>query len=78
MAVYQGRDAPMNPDVLVSQQEALIVKQTTDDVIGLFGVGFLLTTLISFALSATLVYQVISALLALFGIGGEPPDPLAF
>jgi len=78
MAVYQGRDAPINPDVLVSQQEALIVKQTTDDVIGLFGVGFLLTTLISFALSATLVYQVISALLALFGIGGEPPDPLAF
>jgi hypothetical protein len=75
LAEYEGRAAPMQPDQLASQQEALLVKRLFGSLVGYAGAAFFFGWVIVALLAGVAAWQ-------LFSIGFDflfaPPDPLAF
>ena len=80
LATHEGRAPPMQPDQLVSQQEALLIKKTQGEVLTVLGVTLLLTWLLGVVLTGVLAWQLGGAALGLLGVADPfgAPDPLAF
>lgn len=76
LAKFEGRDLAANPDLAVAQAEASYVRQPQNEFLeGLAG-GIVLTYVVSLALGAALLWNVVNGI---FGAFAPPPiDPLAF
>jgi len=75
LAEFEGRAAPLQPDQLVSQQEAQLVKKPLAEVISFAALAFGFSWLLLLLLGGALAWQFGNGVVDLFFAA---PDPLAF